>query len=56
MEAATALKDAETMGLVAYLQRLKRTREEKEDSEVDYAALVETMTKTCNAEMMRRHN
>jgi hypothetical protein len=55
MEAATALKDAEQMGLAAYLLQLKHTREHDVEVAKTGAVSDAKMRDGCDAEVMRRH-
>ena len=56
MEAATALKDAEQMGLAGYLLQLKHTREHDVEVAETGAVSYAKMRDGCDAEVMRRHN
>jgi hypothetical protein len=56
MEAATALKDAEKMGLVEYLVQLERTRKhDLEDAETEKVFDAERR-EICDARVMSRHS
>ncbi len=56
MEAATALKDAEQLGLVAYLVQLERTREHDLKVAETGAVFDAERVKNCNDRAMHRHN